>query len=165
MGLNRAAALVFAALFVAACGGSGETTAKSTSAADGLQLKTVSGTPGTYLADGSGRALYLWMADGAGKSSCTGACAQEWPPLTAKGRPSAGSGVTAGELSTVKRSDGAAQVTYKGHPLYYFAGDSRSDKTAGQGLDDFGAKWWLVAPAGTAITGSAPAGSSSGGGW
>ena len=50
------------------------------------------------------------------------------------------------------RSDGTEQVTYKGHPLYYFVADTSAGSTKGQGSDAFGAKWWLVAPSGTAIT-------------
>jgi hypothetical protein len=68
------------------------------------------------------------------------------------------------DLGTITRSDGKKQVTYKGHPLYYYAADSSPGQTSGQGLNQFGAKWWLVAPSGTAITSSGSGGSSSGGG-
>jgi hypothetical protein len=74
----------------------------------------------------------------------------------------------AADLGTLARSDGTKQVTYKGHPLYYYAGDPNSGTTTGQGSNQFGAKWWLVAPSGAAITGSGSSGgstSSSGGGW
>lgn len=67
------------------------------------------------------------------------------------------------DLGTVKRSDGSTQVTYKGHPLYYFAGDSGAGQTNGQGSNGFGAKWWLVSPAGSSITGGGSGGASSGG--
>ena len=50
------------------------------------------------------------------------------------------------------RSDGTEEVTYKGHPLYYFVADKSAGSTSGQGSNSFGAKWWLVAPSGTAIT-------------
>ncbi len=75
--------------------------------------------------------------------------------------------MTASELGTTARADGSKQVTYKGHPLYYFIADRSAGSTKGQGSDSFGAKWWLLTPSGTAITtgGSAkPAASSSGGG-
>jgi predicted lipoprotein with Yx(FWY)xxD motif len=120
----------------------------------------------TYLTGESGRAIYLWVADKGSTSSCSGACAQAWPPVTTTGSPKAGSGVTASMLGTTKRSDGTEQVTYNGHPLYYFVADTAAGTTKGQGSDSFGAKWWLVTPSGSAITasgGSSSDGSSSGG--
>lgn len=168
------AALAGAAVLISACGSSGSgTTASSsthvaqTSAATGqtpvsnttVAIGTAKGADGTYLTSG-GRAVYLWVADSGGMSSCSGACASAWPPLTTKGAPSAGAGVTASDLGTVARSDGSKQVTYKRHPLYYFAGDSGAGQTNGQGSDGFGARWWLVAPSGSAITASASAGGS-----
>jgi predicted lipoprotein with Yx(FWY)xxD motif len=116
-----------------------------------------------YLTGASGRALYLWVADSHGKSNCSGACASAWPPLITKATPVASGVVKAADLGTITRSDGSKQVTYKGHPLYYFAGDTGPGTTGGQGSDGFGAKWWLVAPSGTAITHSASSGSSSSG--
>jgi hypothetical protein len=73
----------------------------------------------------------------------------------------------ASDLGTITRSDGTKQVTYDGHPLYYFAGDSGAGTATGQGSDGFGAKWWLVSPAGADVTASVSsftAGSSNGGG-
>ena len=124
---------------------------------------TASGSHGTYLAGPNGHALYLWVADSGGKSSCSGACAKVWPPLVTKGTPTAGSGVTASDLGTIMRSDGTEQVTYKGHPLYYFLSDTSAGSTKGQGTNGFGALWWLVAPSGTAITSGSTSSSSSGG--
>lgn len=122
---------------------------------------------GTYLTGAGGRALYLWVADGVGRSHCSGACAQAWPPLLTTGAPVAGAGVASGDLGTIARSGSTRQVTYKGHPLYFFVADRRAGATTGQGSDSFGAKWWLVAPSGAAITHarSAAKASSSGGGW
>jgi predicted lipoprotein with Yx(FWY)xxD motif len=176
---------VGAAVIAAGCGSSASTStstststpasAPSTSStasgtpAGGAALKAVHGSAGTYLTDAAGRALYLWVADSNGKSSCSGACAQTWPPVTTKGAPTGSSGVKAADVSAITRSDGSKQVAYAGHPLYYFAGDTGPGTTSGQGSGSFGAKWWLVAPSGKAITGGgAPAGSSSssaGGGW
>jgi predicted lipoprotein with Yx(FWY)xxD motif len=116
-----------------------------------VSLKTASGDPGTFLVDSQGRALYLWVADKGDKSMCSGACAQAWPPLTTDSAPKAGTGVKASLLGTTKRSDGTTEVTYGGHPLYYFAGDSGAGQTNGQGNDGFGADWWVVAPSGKAI--------------
>jgi predicted lipoprotein with Yx(FWY)xxD motif len=131
----------------------------------------------SFLTDSSGRALYLWTPDTKTKSMCSGACATAWPPLTAKGAPTAGTGVTASDLGTISRSGGTKQVTYAGHPLYYFAGDKAAGQTNGEGSNGFGAPWYVVAPSGKQITSlsaaSAPSstapssssGSNAGGGW
>jgi predicted lipoprotein with Yx(FWY)xxD motif len=123
--------------------------ATSTPAASGaVSLKTAKGEPGTFLVDSSGRSLYLFEADKGDTSTCNGACAAAWPPLTTTAAPTAGSGVKASLLGTSKRDDGSMEVTYNGHPLYYFAGDSGPGQTKGQGVDGFGAEWYVVAPNG-----------------
>ncbi len=148
-------------------------------------ITTASSSGSTFLTDGSGRAVYLWAKDTGDASTCTGACAGAWPPVTATGTVTASGSAMASDLGTITRSDGTKQVTYDGHPLYYFAGDSGPGTATGQGSDNFGAKWWLVAPSGSDVTGTvssftaaesgssgsgastpAPKGSSSaGGGW
>lgn len=134
----------------------------ATTAHGPVTVTTRSGSLGSYLTDGSGRALYLFAADPAGRSSCSGACAQYWPPLTAAGTPRAQGAVQARLLSTIARSDGSRQVSYDGHPLYYFVRDSAPGSVTGEGNDGFGAKWWLVSPSGQAITGAtAPSATSS----
>jgi predicted lipoprotein with Yx(FWY)xxD motif len=157
------------ALLVAACGSSASsqpttttgtatpaaaTSAPADASAARLSLSAAKGSAGTFLVGSSGRAVYLWTADPRGMSKCSGACASEWPPVTTKGAPTAAGAVKAADLGTIKRSGGQKQVTYNGHPLYYFAGDQGSGSTNGQGSDGFGAKWWLVAPSGSAITGA-----------
>jgi predicted lipoprotein with Yx(FWY)xxD motif len=125
---------------------------------------TASNRLGTILTDARGRTLYLWVADKGGMSSCSGACAQAWPPLTTAGRAMAGNGAQASMLGTTRRADGTLQVTYAGHPLYYYAGDTAAGQTTGQASDQFGADWFVVAPNGHAITsGDADAGSSDSG--
>ena len=179
---------VAAGLLAAACGSAaGSTTSGSTAPgtpASGPATATVieshAGSAGSFLTNASGRAVYLWAADSMNKSTCSGACAGAWPPVTATGKVTAADGAKAADLGTITRSDGSKQVTYDGQPLYYFAGDSGAGQTNGQGSDSFGAKWWLVAPAGAKITvadaaasagNSAPAapaasgGSSAGGSW
>jgi len=170
-----AAALLGVSLLVAACGSSSSSSSTassaaaapttsssgSTASATAVSISTAKGADGTYLTGASGRALYLWVADSNGKSNCSGACASAWPPLITKATPAASAGVKATDLATITRSDASKQVTYNGHPLYYFAGDSGPGTTSGQGSDEFGAKWWLVAPSGAAITHSASSGSSS----
>jgi predicted lipoprotein with Yx(FWY)xxD motif len=82
---------------------------------------------------------------------CDGACASAWPPLTTADQPIAGAGVSASKLGTTKRGDGTSEVTYNGHPLYTFAGDSAPGETTGQGSDDFGAEWYVLSAPGTPI--------------
>ena len=88
--------------------------------------------------------MYLWVKDTGDASQCSGACAGAWPPVPATGSVTAGGSAVASDLGTITRSDGTKQVTYDGHPLYYFSGDSGSGTATGQGSDGFGAKWWLV---------------------
>ena len=109
---------------------------------------------GQVLTDGQGRALYLFAADSAGVSTCYGACATAWPPLlTEKGaNVDAMHAVTAGLTGTTTRSDGTLQVTYNGHPLYYFEGDKQAGQITCQAVVNFGAAWYVVDPKGNAIT-------------
>ena len=95
-------------------------------------------------------------------STCSGACATQWPPVISKGKPSAGTGVTASMLSTTTRSDGSKQVTYNGHPLYTYIGDQSAGDVNGQGLNFFGGEWYVVTPAGNANTTSTGSSSSTG---
>jgi predicted lipoprotein with Yx(FWY)xxD motif len=106
-------------------------------------------TLGKVLADRRGRTLYLFMKDARRKSRCGPACASAWPPVTAKGRPRAGAGVRARRLGSIRRSDGSRQATYFGHPLYRFIGDGGPGETNGQGLKEFGARWYAVRASGT----------------
>ena len=153
---------VISALVLAACGGSsyGGNSSPTTSSKASAPATTSSAAPvvtakssslGTFLVDAKGRTLYLWDADHGAMSTCNGACATDWPPLTTKAEPKAGAGVKASLLGTSKRSDGTQEVTYAGHPLYYFAGDTAAGQSTGQGSAAFGAPWWVVSPAGAAI--------------
>jgi predicted lipoprotein with Yx(FWY)xxD motif len=152
-----------AVLLTAACSSSGSSSSSAPASAggsaspaaaggSGLVITTKSGSAGAFLTDGSGRAVYLWVKDGKDSSACSGACAGAWPPVTATGAVTASGGVNMADLSTITTSGGAKQVVYDGHPLYYFSGDSGPGQVNGQGSDGFGAKWWLVDPAGTSIT-------------
>jgi predicted lipoprotein with Yx(FWY)xxD motif len=132
-------------------GSSGATATATPASAKSVSIGTAKGKDGTYLTGAGGRALYLWVADSGGMSSCSGKCAVAWPPLTTKGKPTAGKGVQASDLGMIKRSDGSEQVTYQNHPLYYFIEDKSPGSLKGQGSDAFGADWWLVAPSGAAI--------------
>lgn len=114
-------------------------------------VKAAGSADGQILVDGSGRTLYLFEADTSSTSTCNGACAAAWPPDTTAGKPNS-TGVTASLVGTSTRADRTTQVTYKGHPLYYFAGDSKPGDTNGQGSTAFGGKWYVVSPSGNAIT-------------
>jgi predicted lipoprotein with Yx(FWY)xxD motif len=116
-----------------------------------IGLVSVSGIPGKFLADSQGRTMYLFEADKGGTSTCTGACAAAWPPVTASGMPAAGGGVDEALLGTVKRSDGTEQLTYNHHPLYYFAADTGAGTAKGQGSKEFGAGWYVVNAKGAKI--------------
>jgi predicted lipoprotein with Yx(FWY)xxD motif len=149
------------ALVAAACGGGGSSggglygggPATSSAPKAAAAVVDLRGSKlGQILVDGQGRTLYLFEADKAGRSTCDGACASAWPPYLSSGAPQAGSGVTGALLGSSRRGDGGgAQVTYHGHPLYYYAGDSRPGDTAGQGLNQFGAKWYVLAASGDKV--------------
>jgi predicted lipoprotein with Yx(FWY)xxD motif len=136
-----------------------------------MVISTGSSSAGKFLTNASGRALYLWMKDPKNQSMCTGGCAGAWPPVTTTGTVTGAGGVLSSDLGTITRAGGTKQVTYDGHPLYYFSGDTSADQVNGQGSTGFGAYWWLIAPSGSAITSSvtvsgasAPASSGTGGG-
>jgi predicted lipoprotein with Yx(FWY)xxD motif len=117
-----------------------------------VALGTAALQPGTALVDGAGRTLYLFEADSPTMSACSSTCAQVWPPLLTHGSPvTVSGGAHSGLVGSVARSDGTRQVAYDGHPLYYYAGDRKSGDSHGQGLDQFGASWYVVAPGGNKI--------------
>jgi predicted lipoprotein with Yx(FWY)xxD motif len=177
--LASAAVLPLVGLAVAACGGSGSggataaTPASTSTSSSTSAPKTAGPKPavvrvansrlGKILVNSTGRTLYLFKADVGTKSACTGACATAWPPLRTGGKPTAAGGAKAALLGTTKRSDGAAEVTYNGHPLYLFVKDTKPGETTGQGVVAFGAAWFVVSPAGNEIAHkpSAHAGASS----
>jgi predicted lipoprotein with Yx(FWY)xxD motif len=104
---------------------------------------------GQILVDSKGMTLYLFEKDTSGDAStCSGDCAQAWPPFTIKGTPKAGEGVDASKLTTFPRDDGTTQIAYNGHPLYYYAGDSAPGDTNGNDVDQFGAEWYALTAAG-----------------
>ena len=167
-----AAAMLLGLALLAGCGsGSGS---KSTSTASGSSTTpqasgaaTVttqnSSELGTILVVG-GRTVYLFQRDSGPHSTCSGACIAGWPAVTTVGAPKAAGSATASMLGVTRRGDGTTQVTYAGHPLYWYAGDSSAGATNGQGVNAFGAKWYVVAPSGATITRAASASSGGGGG-
>ena len=165
-----------AALLAAGCGSSstnaasGSTSSKSTGGGYGYGAPAASATTttpangsatissrmtslGQVLVDGNGMTIYLFEKDKGTTSMCDSSCAKFWPPVTTSGAPKAGSSVTAAKLGTTKRADGTTEVTYNGHPLYLYTGDKSPGDVTGQGLNAFGALWYVVSPAGNEVVG------------
>lgn len=118
----------------------------SCSQSNTTQVKLMEQAPyGQFLVDGQGMSLYLFLNDTAGTSTCYDGCAVAWPPLLTKTKGiKAGKGINESMLGTVERKDGSLQVTYNGHPLYYYATDKKPGDVTGQDLDQFGEEWYLV---------------------
>lgn len=125
-------------------------TATATSGSTRVALRTTS--IGQVLVGPNGHTLYMFGADRTKVSTCYGACASSWPPLLTVGAPLAGTGVKKTLLGTTKRKNGKLQITYAGHPLYFFSLDQTAGSTKGEGLQAFGASWWALSPSGTKIT-------------
>jgi len=157
-------ALPVAAVALAGCGGSG------TSGGPVSPPKTSSGQPATVgvvntglgkvLVNSKGRTLYLFQKDAGPTSTCSGACAVDWPPLLANGKPTIGSGANASLVGTSTRPDGKTQVTYNGHPVYVFSGDQKAGDTNGEGVNAFGGNWYALSAAGTQVSPSSNSGGS-----
>jgi predicted lipoprotein with Yx(FWY)xxD motif len=113
------------------------------------------GKLGTVLAAGSKKlTVYMFEGDKGSSSKCTGECAVVWPPVTTSGAPTASGTASSADLGTITRSDGTTQVTYKGHPLYFFAKDKDSGDAYGEGVHGFGADWYVLAPSGSKVDNS-----------
>jgi predicted lipoprotein with Yx(FWY)xxD motif len=115
-------------------------------------VKVRSVSLGKILVNGNAQTLYLFEKDKNGKSACSGQCAKFWPPVLTKGKPMAATGVKSSLLGTTKRADGTTQVTYNKHPLYRFLNDkNKVGATKGEGVDAFGAEWYVVGTNGKKI--------------
>jgi len=146
--LKSAVALVAAAVLAAivatlALAGSAKT--------GGARVDVAKTRLGRILVDSKGITLYDFPPDRGTTSVCYGACAALWPPLLTKGGPIAGPGVRSSLLGTTRRKDGKLEVTYNGHPLYYFVSDRKPGQTTGQGVNQFGGPWWVLSAAGKEI--------------
>jgi predicted lipoprotein with Yx(FWY)xxD motif len=153
--------VIASAMLAASCGGSSGSTAGASPspiaspspAATGSKVAVATNAKlGQILVDSNGMTLYLFVADTGTTSTCYTQCATIWPPLFTTGAPQAGAGVDASKLGTTTRTDGKVEVTYAGHPLYYFIKDKAAGDTTGQGVNGFGALWWVLAPSGATIT-------------
>jgi predicted lipoprotein with Yx(FWY)xxD motif len=141
---SAAAALVSLALLSTALAGTNS---------QGARVSVASSSLGKIIVDSRGRTLYLFEKDTRGHSACSGTCAMYWPPLITRGKPIAGHGLKKSLLGTIRRANGARQVTYAGHPLYRYVLDTKPGETNGEGLQDFGAGWDALSAAGKKIEG------------
>lgn len=161
---QRACAFAAAALIMFGAGACGDTdsddgngspyggdTSEAPTDATAASLGTeTDDTLGEFLVDNDGMTLYLFTPDTTSESTCYDECATAWPPLlTDTEDVTAGDGVDEALIGTTERKDGAMQVTYNDHPLYYYAQDSGPGDTTGQGVQDI---WWVVNPAGEGVT-------------
>jgi predicted lipoprotein with Yx(FWY)xxD motif len=150
--LAAAALVPLTALAIAACGGgNGSATAPAPhrqTASGSVAVSVANSRLGRILVGANGRTLYLFTKDSGTTSACSGACAAAWPPLRANGKPAVGSGASAVLVGTT----GGAQVTYNGHPLYYFVKDKKARDTNGEGLTAFGGTWFAVSAAGNRVS-------------
>jgi predicted lipoprotein with Yx(FWY)xxD motif len=154
------AGAIASTLFAVGCGSGTSTSQASPSpvaspsaAAAGTTIAVATNAKlGQILVDGNGMTLYLFVHDTGAVSTCYDACAQIWPPVLTTDTPKAGTGVAAGLLGTTTRTDGKVEVTYNHHPLYYIVQDKTAGDATGQGVDGFGGLWWVLSPAGAAIT-------------
>jgi len=105
---------------------------------------------GKLLTTSSGLTLYHYTDEGRGKIDCKGACVKLWPPLLVKNiaKPTAGPGVAASKLGTIRRPDGGIQVTYNGLALYRYAPDRKAGDVLGQGVEH---AWYVISPAGKIV--------------
>ena len=134
---------------VLVCAAAGVAMARSSAAT----VTTHHGKLGSMLAGGNGHTLYLFTHDSRTKSSCYKTCAATWLPDLTHARPvaAAGSGVNAKLLGTTRRTNGAMQVTYNGHPLYFYAGDKKAGNMHGENANAFGGHWYVVSTKGSAM--------------
>jgi predicted lipoprotein with Yx(FWY)xxD motif len=141
-------------VLIAASSGGGKTNKTATPARTGAATSAIdvrNGPLGKMLVDAHGRTLYLFEADKPNISNCSSACVSLWPPLDASAKPQAKGGVAASKIGLIGGTGGKSQVTYAGHPLYYYAPDQKPGDTQGQGLNQFGAKWYVLATTGSKI--------------
>jgi len=140
--------------------GGGASTSSSSGGGAASTVKTMQDpTYGTILTDGQGNTLYLFETDQGTKTSCTTGCSSTWPALTVTGQPSAGAGADASKLGSAKQDDGSTQVTYNGHLVYRYSGDTAPGQTNGEGI---GGVWFVVSASGEPVQQAGGSSSSSG---
>ena len=149
------------AVLLLATGGSAKNTSPGVAPGAAVGIKQTA--LGKTLVDANGRTLYLFGADTPDRSTLSQAGLAVWPAFTSNGTPKATGGAVSGLIGTIAGPAGGRQVTYGGHPLYYFVGDRSPGSVSGQRLNEFGAVWYVLSPNGNAITraASSPATASS----
>lgn len=118
----------------------------------GTEVKVSDSEFGSILFDSEDQAIYLFTRESSDRSECYGACAEAWPPVLTEGEPKAGRGAKGGLLGTTERRDGTTQVTYNGHPLYYYVDDGPNQVLC-QDVEEFGGIWYVVQPSGEPVLG------------
>lgn len=116
-------------------------------AATGITITSGGSAYGSMLFDGSRQAIYIWEVETSSQARCYGDCAVAWPPVLTDGAPVAAGEVSAALLGTTTRSDGTTQVTYNGHPLYYYAHEAPGEVKC-HDVATHGGLWWVVQPNG-----------------
>src|SRR4051794_3102205 len=159
-----AVSVVVLAFALAACGSSNSNkkttssaaskpaTAPAPSSGGGVKVALRKVSFGTVLVGPNSHTLYLFLKDTGTTSKCNGKCAKAWMPLTTSSQAQAGSGLKQSLFGTSKRSDGTTQVTYGGHPVYYYDDDKKPGMTEGEGKKEFGAEWYAVGADGKKVT-------------
>ena len=166
-------AVAMSAILVAGCGGGEATTAEPTSQptataqatssqptteptsapastpGGGTLIKAAGSQFGQVLFDGTGQAIYLFDKETSTIPECYGDCAQAWPPVLTDGQPGTAGSVRGEMLGTTNRTDGTTQVTYAGHPLYYYAHEGKHEVRC-HNVQEFGGLWLAVTPSGAA---------------
>jgi predicted lipoprotein with Yx(FWY)xxD motif len=140
------------AVIVFAVGGGSAKTPQSRTVPPGSAISIRSTSLGKTLVDANGRTLYLFEGDTRNLSRLSSAGLSVWPRFIATGPVKAVNGAQASKLGTISSPSGVRQVTYNGHPLYYYVGDSKPGSTRGQRLNEFGALWYVLGPSGNAVT-------------
>jgi predicted lipoprotein with Yx(FWY)xxD motif len=144
----RARVAVLAVVNGLVLGGCGERSGPSLDARANLGITADDSEYGTMLFDERGQAIYLFDKETSGEPACYDDCAAAWPPVLTTGPPRGSGELKAGLLGTVPRADGSVQVTYAGHPLYYYSNEDPGQVLC-HDVDDFGGTWLVVTPEGT----------------
>jgi predicted lipoprotein with Yx(FWY)xxD motif len=151
-------AILAVVLIVSGCGSSNNSTSSDSSSSkpvastsSNATVSTKTSSAGTVLAGEGGKTLYLFEADKNGKPTCTGDCAAAWPPAMASGSVTTSGSADKSKVGTVS---GTKQITYAGHPLYYFAKDKDAEDIYGNGVSAFGAEWYALTPSGANAEGT-----------
>ena len=118
----------------------------------GIKIIAADSDYGPMLYEASGQPIYLFDVETTSRTECYGECAEAWPPVLTKGKPRAAGAVRAGLLRTTRRRDGSTQITYAGHPLYFYAHEGKYQVLC-HNVTEFGGTWLVVKPNGKPASG------------